>query len=99
MRYSEKQKSDLISQTAVEPKTRFAILISARNEEIVIPYLIRSLKAMDYPQELFNIFVIADNCSDQTAEVAKAEGAKVYSRNDKTRATKGYALNWFFLII
>ena len=90
------KKSDLISQTAVEPKTRFAILISARNEEIVIPYLIRSLKAMDYPQELFNIFVIADNCSDQTAEVAKAEGAKVYSRNDKTRATKGYALNWFF---
>ncbi|HHT24032.1 MAG TPA: glycosyltransferase family 2 protein [Clostridiaceae bacterium] len=90
------KKSDLISQTAVEPKTRFAILISARNEEIVIPYLIRSLKAMDYPKKLFDIFVIADNCSDQTAAVAKAEGAKVYVRNDKTRATKGYALNWFF---
>ena len=90
------KKADLISQTAVEPKTRFAVLISARNEEIVIPYLIRSLKDMDYPQKLFDIFVIADNCSDQTAAVAKAEGAKVYSRNDKTRATKGYALNWFF---
>ncbi|HHU53057.1 MAG TPA: glycosyltransferase family 2 protein [Clostridiaceae bacterium] len=91
------RKLNLISQTAVEPKTRFAILISARNEEIVIPYLIRSLKALDYPKELFDIFVIADNCSDKTATVAKAEGAKVYSRNDPTRATKGYALNWFFV--
>ena len=54
------KKADLISQTAVEPKTRFAVLISARNEEIVIPYLIRSLKDMDYPQKLFDIFVIAD---------------------------------------
>ncbi|MGI6580159.1 MAG: glycosyltransferase family 2 protein [Saccharofermentanales bacterium] len=90
------KKLDLISQTAVKPKTRFAIIISARNEEVVIPYLIRSLKAMDYPEELYNIFVIADNCSDHTAMVAKNEGAKVYSRNDQTRATKGYALNWFF---
>ncbi|NLJ70528.1 MAG: glycosyltransferase family 2 protein [Clostridiaceae bacterium] len=90
------KKIELISKTEVKPQTRFAILISARNEEIVIPYLIRSLKVMDYPKELFDIFVIADNCSDQTAAVAKAEGAKVCSRNDETRATKGYALNWFF---
>lgn len=90
------KKLDAISKKEVKPRTKFAILISARNEEIVIPYLIRSLLAMDYPQDMFDIFVIADNCTDNTAIVAGDEGAKVYQRNDPDHATKGYALNWFF---
>jgi len=52
------KKLDTISKKEVKPRTKFAILISARNEEIVIPYLIRSLLAMDYPQDMFDIFVM-----------------------------------------
>lgn len=87
---------DAISRREVTPKTRFALLCSARNEEQVIAYLIRSLKALDYPKELFEIFIIADNCTDSTADIARAEGATVLERFDRSRATKGYALNWFF---
>lgn len=87
---------DAVSNTKVPSKTRFAVLCSARNEEKVIAYLIRSIKAMDYPKELFEVFIIADNCTDRTAEVARAEGATVLERFDTSRATKGYALNWFF---
>lgn len=92
------KRLDAISRKMIKPKTRFAILISARNEQAVIKYLIRSLKNMDYPADLFDIYVIADNCSDQTGTIARAEGANVFYRNEPQRATKGYALNWFFSI-
>ena len=54
---------------------RYAAVISARNEENVIGGLIASLKAQDYPSELLDIYVIADNCTDNTAQVALAAGA------------------------
>ena len=85
-----------ISHHKVNPKTRFAIVISARNEEKVIAYLIRSLLSLKYPKELYGVFVIADNCTDNTAIVAERAGATVMERFDESRATKGYALNWFF---
>ncbi len=72
---------------------RFAALICARDEAGVISQLIDSLKAQDYPAQLLDIYVLADNCSDDTAKVARAAGATVYERFDKTRVGKGYALD------
>ncbi len=75
---------------------RYAVVISARNEENVISGLIRSLKKQDYPQELLDVFVIADNCTDRTAKVARDEGAIVYERRNKSLVGKGYALDYLF---
>ena len=75
---------------------RYAVLISARNEEEVIGELIESLQQQDYPKELLDIYVIADNCTDATALVARQAGAHVYERFDRVRVGKGYAMDWFF---
>lgn len=72
---------------------RFAALICARNERNVIAELIASLKRQNYPGELLDIFVLADNCTDDTAVIAAQAGAKVYSRTNKARVGKGFALN------
>ena len=74
---------------------KFMAIIPAHNEENVIKNLIDSLKAQDYPKDLYDIYVIADNCSDATAEIAKEAGAIVYKRFDELNKTKGAALNWF----
>ena len=71
---------------------RFAVLISARNEEHVLPQLLHSIKRQNYPAELIKIFVVADNCTDSTAEVARKSGAVVWERQNKERVGKGYAL-------
>jgi len=73
---------------------RFAVLVSARNEENVIANLIDSIKKQDYPAELIDIFVVADNCTDSTAETAKSAGAIVYERFNQTNVGKGYALDY-----
>ena len=78
-----------------EPKPhRFAVLIAARNERSVIGELIDSINAQDYPAHLINIFVIADNCTDDTALIAQEHGAVVYTRRDSLHVGKGYALNF-----
>ncbi len=74
---------------------RFMAIIPAHNEENVIEELIESLKKQDYPKDLFDIYVIADNCTDNTAQVSKNAGAIVYERFDSEKKTKGYALDWF----
>ena len=76
-------------------KHKFMAIIPAHNEETVIANLIDSLKKQDYPKELLDIYVIADNCTDNTAKVAKEAGAIVYERFDETKKTKGYAMQWF----
>ena len=73
---------------------RFAILVPAHNEELVIDKTISSLKNIDYPQDLYDIIVIADNCSDNTAPLSAQKGVNVMERSDKTRLGKGYALRW-----
>ncbi len=73
---------------------RYAVLISARNEEGVIGELIASLKRQSYPAELLDVYVVADNCSDDTAGAAQAAGARVYRRFDRTQVGKGYALDY-----
>ncbi|NFU64213.1 glycosyltransferase [Clostridium sporogenes] len=80
-------------------KTKFALIVAAHNEELVIGNIIESLKMMDYDKKLYDIFVIADNCTDKTADIAKKKGAIVRERFDKKRRGKGYALEWMFNII
>ena len=72
---------------------RYAILIAARNEEAVLPYLLDSIRSQDYPEDRITTFVIADNCTDNTAAVAAAHGARVYQRFDRHHIGKGYALD------
>ena len=69
-----------------EKKHRFAIVIPARNESAVIGDTIKCLLAQKYPRELFDIYVVADNCTDNTAEIARAAGATVYERFEIGRA-------------
>ena len=57
--------------------TKFGILIAARNEELVIGPLINSLLTQDYPAELYDIWVVPNNCADNTALAARNCGAKV----------------------
>ena len=78
---------------------RYAAIISARNESAVIGRLIRTLKEQDYPSELLDVIVVADNCTDNTAEVARSAGAIVYERFNKVQVGKGYALDYGFKII
>jgi cellulose synthase/poly-beta-1,6-N-acetylglucosamine synthase-like glycosyltransferase len=73
---------------------RFGVLISARNEESVIAQLIHNIREQNYPRELVTVFVVADNCSDSTAKIARDAGAVVYERFNKQQVGKGYALDF-----
>ncbi|MCL1924515.1 MAG: glycosyltransferase [Defluviitaleaceae bacterium] len=77
----------------------YAVIIAARNEEVVIGDLIKNIKEQKYPQEKIKIFVVADNCIDDTAKIAKNLGAIVYERYNKTKVGKGYALDYLFKCI
>ena len=78
---------------------RYAILIAARNESAVIRELIKSIKKQKYPTALIDVYVVADNCTDNTAEVATEAGAIVYERSSQTLVGKGYALDYLFKAI
>ena len=78
---------------------RFAVLIPARNEEAVICGLIDSIHGQDYPTDLIDIYVIADNCTDSTAARAVERGARVITRFNRTLVGKGYALDYAFQAI
>lgn len=75
-----------------EKKHRFAVLVCARNEEAVIAGLINSIHRQTYDRNLIRIFVMADNCTDNTASAARNAGATVYKRNNQSLVGKGYAL-------
>ena len=60
------------------PRTRFACLVAARNEEAVIGALVESLREQDYPNALYDIFVIPNNCTDNTEAAALTAGAKIF---------------------
>ena len=78
---------------------RFAVIIAARNEELVIGQLVKSIKSQNYPKKLVDIFVVADNCTDETASVARKAGAIVRERFNKVQVGKGYALDYMIKII
>lgn len=77
-----------------EPQKSFAVLVAAHNEEQVVGALIENLKALNYPRELYDIFVICDNCSDKTAEITKQHGVYAYERHNLNLRGKGYAIEW-----
>lgn len=79
------------------PRTRrFAVLVPAHDEAAVIERLLRSLALLRYPRDFVDVFVVADNCVDTTAELARRAGAIVHERKDATLKAKGHALRWLF---
>ncbi|AEV70386.1 glycosyltransferase family 2 protein [Acetivibrio clariflavus] len=78
------------------PVNRFAIVVAAHNEEKVIGNIVRNLTRLDYPAHLYDIFVIADNCSDNTYKIARENGAIAFERFDDKKRGKGFALEWMF---
>ena len=78
-----------------EVKT-FALIVCAHNEERVIGQLVENLKLLNYDHKLYDIYVVADNCNDQTAAVAAKAGALVQERFSDSGKGKGFALEWMF---
>lgn len=76
------------------PQKRFAVFVAAHNEEQVIGPLLDNLLRMEYPRDLYDIYVIADNCTDRTAEIAKGFGVQVAERFSETERGKGFAIRW-----
>lgn len=81
--------------TPSEKKHRFCAVIAARNEAVVIGNLIDCILAQNYPKDLLDVYVIPNNCTDNTEEVALAHGAKIFHCTDAVRS-KGDALRQFF---
>jgi cellulose synthase/poly-beta-1,6-N-acetylglucosamine synthase-like glycosyltransferase len=73
---------------------RMAVVIPAHNEELVLAATLASLASQDYPRERFEVVVVADNCTDATAAIARAHGAQVLERTNRAERGKGYALDW-----
>ncbi|MGC4029169.1 MAG: glycosyltransferase family 2 protein [Steroidobacteraceae bacterium] len=75
-------------------RSRIAIIVPAHNEGARITRTLSDLSGCDYPRDQFEIIVIADNCTDDTAAVARRCHARVYERHDQTARGKGQALDW-----
>ncbi len=74
----------------------FAIIVPAHNEELTILNVLANLQSLDYPPEKFKVYVIADNCSDSTAGLARAYNCTCLERFDLENRGKGFALTWAF---
>jgi cellulose synthase/poly-beta-1,6-N-acetylglucosamine synthase-like glycosyltransferase len=81
---------------SVTPTTKFVILVPAHDEEAVIADTLRSFAEIAYPAELFKVHVVADNCSDSTADIVRAHGRQAHERHAPEEPGKGPALNWLF---
>lgn len=92
-----KCKKELKEKQEKESKNfiKFLAIVPGRNEEKVIKKIITDLKNQNYPKDKYEICIIADNCTDNTAKIAKSLGVNVFERFDETKKTKGYALDWF----
>jgi GT2 family glycosyltransferase len=77
-------------------RNRMAVLVPAHDEAEVLPGLLDALAALDYPPALREVIVVADNCRDGTAALARARGVRVLERDDPRRRGKGHALAWAF---
>ena len=78
------------------PQKTFAVIVAAHNESAVIGQLLQNLKSLEYPKDLYDIYVIADNCDDNTAEIAHDYGCIVCERHHPTKKSKGFAMEWMF---
>ncbi len=81
------------SRLASAPSSRFLIVIPAHDEEPVISKVVASCLKVDYPRSLFDVLVIADNCTDGTALLARSAGAQVVERFDEFKKSKGHAID------
>jgi cellulose synthase/poly-beta-1,6-N-acetylglucosamine synthase-like glycosyltransferase len=94
---SRKPRNEHISPAPTPRHVNFAILIPAHDEIAVLGYLLESLAELDYPEDHYAVYLVADNCTDTTAEFARANGrVHVYERFDEEKRGKGYALNWLW---
>jgi 1,2-diacylglycerol 3-beta-glucosyltransferase len=83
------------SGSSAGPRRRhFAVLVPAHNEEVLIGRLLSSLHELTYSADKYDVCVVADNCDDATAQLARAGGAHVYERHDLEHKSKGFALRW-----
>lgn len=73
---------------------RFALCVPAHNEAKVIQYTLQQLRKIDYPADQFDVFVVADNCTDNTADLVRQSGFECLERQDKEKRGKGFALEW-----
>ena len=83
-------------KVTVQPQHTFAAVICAHNEEAVVGQLIDNLKCLNYPRDMYDIYVVADNCTDHTADVCKEHGAIVAVRTNREDVGKGFAMDWMF---
>ncbi|MFD3156000.1 glycosyltransferase family 2 protein [Haloimpatiens sp. FM7330] len=79
-----------------KPEKRFALFVAAHNEEAVVGQIVDNLKEVDYPKDMYDIYVICDNCNDNTAKIVKEHGGNAWERFNDTKKGKGYALEWAF---
>ncbi len=75
---------------------RYDVVVPAHNEAAVIARTVRSLRAIAWPKDRYRIIVVADNCVDATARIARDEGALVLERHDTAKRGKGHALAFAF---
>ena len=75
---------------------RFAILVPAHNEELLISRICESLLEIHYPRDMFDVYIIADNCTDETALISGRYPIRVLTRNDSSQTGKGFAISWAF---
>jgi cellulose synthase/poly-beta-1,6-N-acetylglucosamine synthase-like glycosyltransferase len=92
--FNRKEAADVKNKTHT-----YALVVAAHNEEAVIAHMVESLRTLHYPNEAYDIFVVADNCTDSTARVAGEAGALVYERKNDEQRGKGYALEWMFNLL
>ncbi len=90
--FIERKKKPTVS----DKENVFALVVAAHNEHSVIRQMVESLANIEYDREKFDIFVVADNCTDDTAEIAAEAGAIVHERFSSDKRGKGYALDWMF---
>jgi cellulose synthase/poly-beta-1,6-N-acetylglucosamine synthase-like glycosyltransferase len=83
-----------VSRKPDAPRTRFLVVIPAHDEESGIAATVRSCLSLEYPEGLFEVLVIADNCSDDTATIARQQGATVVERQDPDKKSKGHAIKF-----
>jgi len=76
----------------VDPLTRFLLIVPAHDEARGIGRTVKSLRSLEWPSDRRRVLVIADNCSDDTAAIARAAGAEVIERTNAALRGKGYAL-------
>lgn len=79
---------------AAAPSSRISVLVPAHDEAMLIERCVGSLLDQSYPRALYEVVVIADNCADDTAALARAAGARVLARVAPDAAGKGHALRW-----